>query len=327
METCMRVGRRLRAALLMTALLWGMTGPAGAQPQPRGLGEEPQVRAGLLDLLGYARGSYTMPQALVLTQVLQAVHSEADRKRIALEGGAYLLASLDETTLGRDRAALLFDAQDRLQGVGLVNGQCHLGEEGLLDCRAEDHAWLSVFVPARAPRDRDAGIVAALGRWAAQAPTSARTGEAPAAQRISNVEVVPVDGAAQTWGTAQLPPGFPLAFVALAPGHVALETAAGRGAYTFPPALAGLPLVNDWDEQEGRPMREFELSWRSYTPYAAVYAQSLSRAGGARLQRGFHAAVMSGERDGYSYMLKLEDEGVAGVLITLALWRGTLPQP
>ena len=322
--------RCLRGALLAACLGASLAAmPAAGAPsqgpsQARSLAEEPRVRAGLLELLGYARGSYTMPQALVMTQVLQALHSGTARRRTALDDGRYLLSSLDETTQGRDRAALLYDAQDQLVAVGLVNGQCHLGDEGLLDCQAEDDAWLSVFVPVTRAPARDGAIQAVFERWAAQPPQLA---DAPLQQRIAHVERVPVEAGAQTWGAAQLPAGFPLAFVALAPGHVALETAAGGGVYTFPAALEGLALVNDWDEQEGRPPRAFEIAWRSYAPYDEVRAQSLSRAGGARLQRGAHGAVLSGERDGYSYMLQLDDEGEAGVLVTLALWRGTLPHP
>ncbi|MFJ1302251.1 hypothetical protein ACILG0_19990 [Pseudomonadota bacterium AL_CKDN230030165-1A_HGKHYDSX7] len=333
-RACHMLRHGLRSAVLAACLGAGLaaTPLAGASqaarspapPQAQSLAEMPQVRADLLELVGYARGSYTMPQALVMTQVLQALHSDTARRRTPLDDGRYLLSSLDETTQGRDRAALLYNAQGRLVAAGLINGQCHLGDEGLLDCHAEDEAWLSVFVPVTRAPARDGVIVSTFERWAAQPPQLA---DAPLPQRIAHVELVPVEAGAQTWGAAQLPAGFPLAFVALAPGHVALETAAGGGVYTFPPALEGVALVNDWDEQEGRPPRAFEIAWRSYAPYEEVRTQSMSRAGGARLQRGAHGAVLSGERDGYSYMLQLDDEGEAGVLITLALWRGTLPHP
>ena len=117
------------------------TVPVSVPSPPLSLNEHPEIRADVFRLLGYARGSYTQDDTLVALQVLDSMQSLDDITRTMLPDGRSVLASIDATSQGAQRAAMLFDPQRKLLALGLVNGHCDPA------CLPSTHAVLTVFVP------------------------------------------------------------------------------------------------------------------------------------------------------------------------------------
>ena len=90
---------------------------------PGRLSEEPMLRADVIKMVGYARGNYTEGGTLIARQVLDSLRSQFDITHTALPDGRMVLASINPDGHGAQRAAVLFDAQRKVQALGLVRSE------------------------------------------------------------------------------------------------------------------------------------------------------------------------------------------------------------
>ena len=297
--------------------------PAG--PLPR-LSEEPQVRAALFEFFGYARGSYTDDDALLLEQALEAVSERRDATRNVLPDGRVLLASMNDRKQGRERGAMLLDKRGAIIAFGLVNGPCHLHGQPLAKvCKPDPQAVLTVFHR----KGMLVGEAAPLLAWARQLPPMlaliAADDEAGGdGQKIATVEYVLAQPALPGWNRAQLPSGFPSALLPLLLDKSTVLTSAGAGVFTFPLSLKGKKQNNVLDEAEGRPPRDLEVALRSYASFDSVVELYRKTIKGARLQRNERTAYLHGDLGQGSYRVYIRNTGFDGVMIDVALWQKKL---
>lgn len=142
LSLCAALGTPLHAQTLDDAAFAAFAAATVPVPAPPlRLSAHPQIRADIFKLLGYARGSYTQGDTLTARQVLNSMHSPDHITRTMLPDGRSVLASIDATSQGAQRAAMLFDPQRKLLALGLVNGHCDPA------CLPSTHAVLTVFVP------------------------------------------------------------------------------------------------------------------------------------------------------------------------------------
>lgn len=297
--------------------------PAG--PLPR-LSDEPQVRAALFDFFGYARGSYTDDDALLLEQALEAISERRDATRTVLPDGRVLLASMNDRKQGRERGAMLLDKRGAIVAFGLVNGHCRLQGQPLSKvCKPDPQAVLTVFHRKGMLVDEAAPLLA----WARQLPPMlaliAADDEAGGdGQRIATVEYVLAQPALPGWNRAQLPSGFPSTLLPLLLAKSTVLTSAGAGVFAFPLALKGKKQNNVLDEAEGRPPRDVEVALRSYASFDSVVEQYRKTIKGARVQRNERTAYLHGDLGQGSYRVYIRNTGSDGVMIDVALWHKKL---
>ena len=298
--------------------------PAG--PLPR-LSDEPQVRAALFDFFGYARGSYTDDDGLLLEQAIEAISERRDATRTVLPDGRQLLASMNDRKQGRERGALLLDKRGAIIAFGLVNGHCRLQGQPLVKvCKPDPQAVLTVFHR----KGMLVGEAAPLLAWARQLPPMlaliAADDEAGGdGQKIASVEYVLAQPALPGWNRAQLPSGFPSALLPLLLDQSTVLTSAGAGVFSFPLSLRGKKQNNVLDEAEGRPPRDLEVALRSYASFDSVVELYRKTIRGARLQRNERTAYLYGNLGQGSYRVYIRNTGLDGVMIDVALWQKKLP--
>lgn len=297
--------------------------PAG--PLPR-LSEEPQVRAALFEFFGYARGSYTDDDALLLEQALEAVSERRDATRSVLPDGRVLLASMNDRKQGRERGAMLLDKRGAIIAFGLVNGHCRLQGHPLAKvCKPDPQAVLTVFHRKGMLVDEAAPLLA----WARQLPPmlaliAADDETGGDGQKIATVEYVLAQPALPGWNRTQLPSGFPSALLPLLLDKSTVLTSAGAGVFSFPLSLKGKKQNNVLDEAEGRPPRDLEVALRSYASFDSVVELYRKTIKGARLQRNERTAYLHGDLGQGSYRVYIRNTGYDGVMIDVALWQKKL---
>ena len=132
---------------------------------PGRLSEEPMLRADVIKLVGYARGNYTAGGTLIARQILDSLRSQFDITHTALPDGRMVLASINPDGHGAQRAAVLFDAQRKMQALGLVNGHCQpaVGDAAPV-CLPDTQAVLTVFLPAGVQQGAAVAVPAGPGR-------------------------------------------------------------------------------------------------------------------------------------------------------------------
>ena len=278
-------------------------------PLPR-LSDDVQVRSALFDFFGYARGSYTEDDELLLAQALEAISEKRDATRTPLPDGRQLLASMNDRKQGRERGAMLLDKRGTIIAFGLVNGHCHLEGRPLVKvCNPDPNAVLTVFHR----KGMLVGEAAPLLAWARQLPPMlaliAADKEAGAGgQKIASVEYV-------------------LAQPALLPlllDKSTVLTSAGAGVFAYPLTLKGKKQTNVLDQAEGRPPRDLEVALRSYASFDTVVERYRRLAKGARLQRNERTAYLDGDMGQGSYRVYIRNTGADGVMIDVALWQRRL---
>ncbi|MDN2712454.1 hypothetical protein O0880_23840 [Janthinobacterium sp. SUN118] len=294
-------------------------------PLPR-LSEDAQVRAALFDFFGYARGSYTEDDELLLEQALEAISEKRDATRTVLPDGRQLLASMNDRNQGRERGAMLLDKRGALIAFGLVNGHCRLeGRPLAKTCNPDPNAVLTVFHRKGMLVDEAAPLLA----WARQLPPMlaliAADKEAGAdGQKIASVEYVLARPALPGWNRAQLPPAFPPALLPLLLDKSTVLTSAGAGVFAYPLTLKGKKQNNVLDQAEGRPPRDLEVALRSYASFDTVVELYRQMAKGARVQRNERTAYLDGDMGQGSYRVYIRNTGTDGVMIDVALWQRKL---
>ena len=334
--------RSLGGALLVAASILaqpasataGPAAPAAAKslaslltggPLPR-LSEDPQVRAALFDFFGYARGSYTEDDELLLAQALEAISEKRDATRSVLPDGRQLLASMNDRNQGRERGAMLLDKRGAIIAFGLVNGHCHLEGQPLAKvCNPDPTTVLTVFHR----KGMLVGEAAPLLAWARQLPPMlaliAGDRETGAdGQKIATVEYVLAQPALPGWNRTQLPPAYPPALLPLLLDKSTVLTSAGAGVFAYPLTLKGKKQTNVLDQAEGRPPRDLEVALRSYASFDTVVERYSRLAKGARLQRNERTAYLDGDMGQGSYRVYIRNTGADGVMIDVALWQRRL---
>ena len=297
--------------------------PAGQLPR---LSEEPQVRAALFEFFGYARGSYTDDDALLLEQALEAVSERRDATRNVLPDGRVLLASMNDRNQGRERGAILLDRRGAIVAFGLVNGHCRLQGTPLAKvCKPDPQTVLTGFHRNGLLVDEAAPLLA----WARQLPPmlaliAADDDTGSDGQKIASVEYVLAQPALPGWNRAQLPSGFPSALLPLLLDRSTVLTSAGAGVFSFPLSLKGKKQNNVLDEAEGRPPRDLEVALRSYASFDSVVELYRKTIRGARLQRNERTAYLHGDLGQGSYRVYIRNTGFDGVMIDVALWQKKL---
>lgn len=334
--------RSLGGALLVAASILsqpasataGPASPAAAKslaallaggPLPR-LSEDPQVRAALFDFFGYARGSYTEDDELLLAQALEAVSEKRDATRSVLPDGRQLLASMNDRNQGRERGAMLLDKRGAIIAFGLVNGHCRLEGQPLAKvCNPDPNTVLTVFHR----KGMLVGEAAPLLAWARQLPPmlaliAGDKDTGADGQKIASVEYVLAQPPLPGWNRAQLPPAFPPALLPLLLDKSTVLTSAGAGVFAYPLTLKGKKQNNVLDQAEGRPPRDLEVALRSYASFDTVVERYRQLAKGARVQRNERTAYLDGDMGQGSYRVYIRNTGADGVMIDVALWQHKL---
>ena len=294
-------------------------------PLPR-LSEDPQVRAALFDFFGYARGSYTEDDELLLAQALEAISEKRDATRTALADGRQLLASMNDRKQGRERGAMLLDKRGVILAFGLVNGHCRLEGQPLAKvCNPDPNAVLTVFHR----KGMLVGDAAPLLAWARQLPPmlaliAGDKDTGADGQKIATVEYVLAQPPLPGWNRAQLPPAYPPALLPLLLDTSTVLTSAGAGVFAYPLTLKGKKQNNVLDHAEGRPPRDLEVALRSYASFDTVVERYRQLAKGARLQRNERTAYLDGDMGQGSYRVYIRNTGADGVMIDVALWQRKL---
>ncbi|WP_317205476.1 hypothetical protein [Janthinobacterium sp.] len=290
------------------------------------LDHNPAVRAAVLGLVGYDRGSYTDADGLIVAQVLAAMNSKYDITRTLLPDGRQVLASINPNGHGSERAAMLQDAQGGLLALGLVNGHCRARQgEAAKVCDPGPRTTLTVFLPAGA----DPATAAPLLAWSRDLPELlALLGEqgnpeqVADAQAIAKVEYVRPHTARAGWSAAELPPGWPAALTPLLLPAAEISHSSSAGKVVLPKGLAGLPMRTAWQlaQNPGEQLPDVEVGLFSYADFAAVAALYTELAKGARVEKVGRELRLSGN-DGagrYSVRIRAVPEGVH---ITVGAWR------
>ncbi|KAB8042736.1 hypothetical protein [Janthinobacterium aquaticum] len=290
------------------------------------LSDAPEVRAALFDFFGYARGSYTEVDELLLTQALESVSERREVTRTVLPDGRQLLASMNDRSQGRERGAMLLDKRGVLIAFGLVNGHCRLqGQPQAKVCNPDPQTVLTVFHKKGMLVSEAAPLLA----WARQLPPMlaliAADDEAGAnGQKIASVEYVLAQSPLPGWNRAQLPSGYPSALLPLLLDSATVLSSADSGVFSFPATLKGKKQINVLDQAEGRPPRDLEVALRSYASFDSVVERYRKAIKGARFQRNERTAYLHGDMGQGSYRVYIRNTGSDGVMIDVALWQRRL---
>ncbi|MDC8759060.1 hypothetical protein [Janthinobacterium fluminis] len=330
----------MKAASLLFALTLGAANGALAQagaeagitsevPAPaQSLKDNPRVRASVLKLVGYARGSYTDGDGLVIAQLLESMRSRHDITRTVFPDGRKVFASINPEAHGRERAALLLDGKDNLLAAGLVNGHCRprKGDDAKV-CNPEPQTVLTVFQPAGA-KEADAAPLLAWSKklpgMLALAAESDDPEEVAAAQKIASVEYVtaPLDVAG--WSKAEVPRGFPASLAPLLVATAEIRSTASAGKVVLPKGLAGLPMYTQYQaaQQQGEKWPDAQVILLSYADFDSVVDQYRGLAKGARFEESERKATFDGADGAGRYRVLVEDRrGSDGVFVTVSSWR------
>lgn len=330
--------RTLVASLLLAGAFGAQAqgaqpGASGAvtteMPAPRlRLSEQPKVRAAVIDIVGYARGSYTTADGLVAAQLLDGMRSRHDITRTVWPDGRRVIASVSGEGHGEERSALLLDAQGQVVALGLVNGHCR--ESPKRDepkvCNAPAKSVLSVFQPAGTPQAEAAPLI----EWARMLPPYHATlaeSDDPAdvaqAQRIATVEYIAGQPAVPGWRDAQLPAGFPATLKPLLVQTAEVNSTASAGKIVLPQGLAGKPMRTAYEQSKLKEPRwpDAEVTLRSYAAFDTVLATYRELAKDATVEAGDTEAVIEGTDGAGRYTVRLRDAKETGVFITVSSWK------
>ena len=295
---------------------------------PLRLSEQPAIRAAVIAMVGYARGSFTEPDALVAQQVLEGMRSRHDITRTVWPDGRKVLASVNGGDHGEKRAAMLIDAEGKLIALGLVNGHCRApAQPDQPDvCNPAPQTVLSIFQPAGAPQADAAPLIA----WAKKLPAflaamaeSDDPEKAADAQKIASVEYITGQPDVPGWRKDQLPPGFPASLHRLLVQAGEVNSSASAGKIVLPKGLAGKPMRTDYQRsQRNEPeLPDAEVTLRSYAALGTLvdtYAELTKNANPAQEGR---EVVFNGTDGGGRYSVRLRDAKETGVFITVASWK------
>lgn len=297
---------------------------APAPARPPQLNEDPAVRAALVDFIGYATGSFTNDNTLIVTQVLEALDSEFTTFTEGVPAGRKMLTAMDDGNHGDERAALLLDDKGQLLAVGLVNGHCTVkSREESLSCNPGPETVLTVFQAKDAKKSDAEPIIAwskelppMVAYWAESEDPETRA----KAQKIATVEYITTAPKKDSWNAAQLPADFPQAMLGLLPRNSHLVGAGVDGVFTTP-GLKGAPIYGDYDEMAGRPRHDFEVLLQTYTPFPDVVKFYQQQAKGAELRANDEKALIEGVAGGGTYQIEIKDKEEEGTSITFSGWR------
>jgi hypothetical protein len=318
--TALSLRSEKRADGTTVLLLTNDPAPARA-PQ---LNEDPAIRAALIDFIGYATGSYTNDDHMIVSQVLDALDSEFSTFEEGVPDGRKMLTAMDDGNHGDERGALLLDEKGQLIAVGLVNGHCTVkSRTESLSCNPGPETVLTIFQGKGAKKsDADPIIV-----WSKQLPpmvaywAESEDPETRAkAQKIATVEYITTDPKKDAWNASQLPSDFPKAMLPLLPKNAYLAGAGVDGLYTTP-GMKGAPIYGDFDELAGRPRHDFEVMLKTYTPFSDVVKFYQQQAKGAELSANDEKALVEGVVGGGTYKIEIKDDEEEGTTITFSGWR------
>ncbi|MDO8051384.1 hypothetical protein O3301_23225 [Janthinobacterium sp. SUN211] len=286
---------------------------------PLRLSAHPEIRADVLKLLGYARGSYTQGNTLIARQVLDSMQSLDDITRTMLPDGRSVLASIDASTHGAWRAAMLFDPQRKLLALGLVNGHCRAAiGDAAPACLPSTHAVLTVFLPPGAEDEMAAPLLV----WARQLPAMLAKAAPERRQSIAAVEYITTRPGQPGWEARDVPPGFPASLRHLLLPNAELSSSSSGGKLIAPAGLAGSPMRTQAAEAGDEPMPDASITLRSYADFHWVLNTYATLAKGAQVKGHDDKVVFTGSDASGRYTVTLrEPDKDDGVFITVASWR------
>ena len=295
-----------------------------APTQPPKLNEDPAIRAALVDFMGYATGSYTKDNYMIVSQVLDAMDSEFSTFEEGVPAGRKMLTAMNDGNNGDERGALLLDEKDQLIAVGLVNGHCTVkSSKETLSCNPSPETVLTIF-QAKDAKKSDADPIIA---WSKQLPPmiaiwaeSEDPEKRAKAQKIATVEYITTAPKKDAWSASQLPLDFPKAMLPLLPKNTYLVGAGVDGSY-ITPGMKGAPIYGDFDEMAGRPRHDFEVMLKTYTPFSDVVEFYQQHAKDAELRANDEKALIDGVTGGRTYKIEIKDKEEEGTLITFSGWR------
>ena len=289
---------------------------------PGRLSEEPMLRADVIKMVGYARGNYTAGGTLIARQVLDSVRSQFDITHTALPDGRMVLASINPDGHGAQRAAVLFDAQRKVQALGLVNGHCQpaVGDAAPV-CLPDTKAVLTVFLPAGVQQS----VAAPLLVWARQLPSPLDLAEPEERQKIAKVEYFVGEPGKPGWQVRDVPPRFPAILKPLLLPESEFNSSSSGGKIIAPAGLAGMPMrtASEAAAAGGAPMPDADITLRSYTTLESLVNTYAQLTKGAQVDRQGNKVIFSGNYTGGRYKVTLREQGKEdGVFINIASWRG-----
>lgn len=336
-----RISKTIAASLLLACALGAQaqgTVPEASAPVTTELpapalrlSEQPAIRAAVIAMVGYARGSFTDPDALIAQQVLEGMRSRHDITRTVWPDGRKVLASVNGGDHGEKRAAMLIDAEGKLIALGLVNGHCRAPASAAKTdapdaCNPAPQTVLSIFQPAGAPQADAAPLIA----WAKKLPAflaamaeSDDPEQAADAQKIASVEYITGQPDAPGWRKDQLPPGFPASLHRLLVQAGEVNSSASAGKIVLPKGLAGKPMRTDYQRsQRNEPeLPDAEVTLRSYAALATLVDTYAELTKNANPEQEGREVVFNGTDGGARYSVRLRDAKETGVFITVASWK------
>ncbi|MGK5048624.1 hypothetical protein ACQ4WP_22430 [Janthinobacterium sp. GB4P2] len=288
---------------------------------PLRLSAHPEIRADVFKLVGYARGSYTLGNALIARQVLDSMRSLDDITRTMLPDGRSVLASINASEHGAQRAAMLFDPQRKLLALALVNGHCQAAiGDAAPACLPPTHAVLTVFLPAGTEDEMAAPLLV----WARQLPAMLAQAAPAQRQSIAAVEYITTRPGQPGWEARDVPPGFPTSLLHLLLPNAELNSSSSGGKLIAPAGLAGLPMRTPTEAAEAgdEAMPDAHITLRSYADFHWVLNTYAKLAKGAQVKGHDDKVVFTGSDTSGRYTLTLrEPDKENGVFITVASWR------
>ncbi len=297
------------------------TVPVSVPSPPLSLNQHPQIRADVFKLLGYARGNYTQGDTLIALQVLDSMRSLEHIQRTMLPDGHSVLASIDASTHGAWRAAMLFDPQRTLVALALVNGHCQAAVgDAAPACLPSTHAVLTLFLPPGAEDETAAPLLV----WARQVPPMLAQATPTRRQSIAAVEYITSRPGQPGWEPRDVPPGFPASLLHLLLPAAEVSSSASGGKLIAPAGLAGLPMRTPTEAAEAgdEPMPDASITLRSYADFHWVLNTYAKLAKGAQVQDHDDKVVFTGSDTSGRYTITLREPGKKdSVLITVASWR------
>ncbi|PIG28354.1 hypothetical protein CLU93_2636 [Janthinobacterium sp. 35] len=209
------------------------------QSPPGRLSEHAVLRAEMIKMVGYARGNYTAGGTLIARQVFDSLRSQFDITRTMLPDGRMVLTSINPDQRGAQRAAVLFDAQRKMQAVGLVNEHCKPAVgDAVPVCLPDTQGVLTVFLPAGVQQD----VAAPLLVWARQLPSPLDLAEPEEQQKIAKVEYFVGEPSKPGWQVRDMPPRFPAILKPLLLPESEFNSSSSGGKIIAPAGLAGMPM-------------------------------------------------------------------------------------
>jgi hypothetical protein len=295
---------------------------------PQRLSEQPAIRAAVVAMVGYARGNFTDPDALIAQQVLEGMRSRHDITRTVWPDGRKVLASVNGGDHGEKRAAMLIDAEGKLIALGLVNGHCRAPAQRDQpdDCKPAPETVLSIFQPAGAPQAEAAPLIAwarTLPAFLAAMAESDDPARAADAQKIASVEYITGQPDVPGWRKEQLPPGFPASLHRLLVQAGEVNSSASAGKIVLPKGLAGKPMRTDYERSQRNEPRlpDAEVTLRSYAALGTLVDTYAELTKGASPEEEGREIVFNGTEGGGRYSVRLRDAKETGVFITVASWK------